>query len=52
MTEGATAGNEPMDEGGDPPCWAHLFDDDDLTGRQGEGPADEPGGEVVDGGNE
>jgi hypothetical protein len=20
---------EPRDEGGDPPCWAHLFDGDD-----------------------
>jgi hypothetical protein len=19
----------PVDEGGDPPCWAHLFDDED-----------------------
>ena len=24
----ATGVGEPIDEGGDPPCWAHLFEDD------------------------
>jgi PAS domain S-box-containing protein len=24
----ATGAGEPIDEGGDPPCWAHLFEDD------------------------
>jgi PAS domain S-box-containing protein len=23
----ATGADEPIDEGGDPPCWAHLFED-------------------------
>ena len=23
---------EPLDEGGDPACWAHLFDDDARAG--------------------
>ncbi len=57
MTEGATAGNEPTDEGGDPACWAHLFaDDEELDGvldrGESERSADEPSGEVVDGGDE
>ena len=52
MTEGATTGNEPGDEGGDAPCWAHLFADDELAGSEREGPADEPGGDVVDRGDE
>ena len=57
MTERATDGIEPADAGGDPPCWAHLFVDDDLpvdalAGSEGEGPPDEPGGVVVDGGHE
>lgn len=51
MTERATDRIDPADEGGDPACWAHLFDDD-LAGSEVEGPADEPGGDVVDGGNE
>ena len=57
MTERATDGIEPADAGGDPPCWAHLFVDDDLpvdalAGSEGEGPPDEPSGDVVDGGHE
>ncbi len=57
MTERATDGIEPADAGGDPPCWAHLFVDDDqpvdaLDGGELERPADQPGGEVVEGGDE
>ena len=57
MTERATDRIDPADEGGDPACWAHLFADDDrpddrLAGSEGEGPPDQPGGDVVDGGHE
>ena len=57
MTEAATTGGEPADEGGDPACWAHLFADDEefdgaLDRGERERPAHEPGGEVVDGGVE
>ena len=52
MTERASDGIEPADAGGDAPCWAHLFADEDLAGGEGEGPADQPRGEVVEGGDE
>lgn len=34
---------EPVDEGGDPACWAHLFEDDPSTAT-GELPVREGGG--------
>lgn len=57
MTEGATNPREPVDEGGDPACWAHLFaDDEELDGAlhrgEREGPANQPGGDLVEGRDE
>lgn len=81
MIEGAPGRSEPIDQGGDPPCWAHLFDDSDLDDSdlddngldgdehagpapeanpvagasargEGERSANEPGGDLVDGGDQ
>jgi hypothetical protein len=41
---------EPVEEGGDPACWAHLFEDDDEDDRaegvrdEGDAPAPPDGG--------
>lgn len=35
---------EPADEGGDPACWAHLFEDDEVEAGDEARPEDEPAG--------
>lgn len=32
-----SAGDRGCDEGGDPPCWAHLFDDENTDASDGDG---------------
>ena len=36
---------EPVEEGGDPACWAHLFADQAEDADADEGDAEEPDGE-------
>jgi hypothetical protein len=38
------------DEGGDPPCWAHLLEEDDATGVDGSAQLEPPEERTGDGG--
>ena len=55
MTIGGTP-DRPLDEGGDPACWAHLFDDDADeaagAGDDSHGPRSRPNGLPVEGAGE
>lgn len=62
--DGGDDGIAEPEEGGDAPCWAHLFGDDprpafaagEVAGSapsdEAERPPNQPGGDVVDGGGE